>query len=52
MMVPETLKRLENSFYDLKNKLDDVDDTIRDTAEYKEGLLQLEECQTVLQLNA
>lgn len=51
MMVPETMKRLENSYFDLKNKLEDVDETMRETAEYKEGLVQLDECQKVLQLS-
>ncbi len=49
-MVPETLKRLENSYHDLKSKLDDIDDdVIKTTPEYKEAVLQLEECQKYLE---
>ena len=50
MMVPETLKRLENSYQDLKLKLDDLDDdSIKTTADYKEAVAQLEECQKYLE---
>jgi len=50
MMVPETLKRLENSYQDLKSKLDDLDDdSIKTTADYKEAIAQLEECQRYLE---
>lgn len=47
-MVPETLERLKNAYEDLKNKLEDVDEDIKTTSEYKDGQTVLDSCHEVV----
>ena len=48
MMVPETYERLKNAYEDLKNKLDDADENIKTTSEFKDALPVLESCKEVV----